>query len=484
MKKIFSIVILLSLLIGSDLFSQSVPDLLYYRFENNPSPTTTPNFAIPGVGTNPAPLTTLTLTSGGQFDSCLTGIATGSAKITTGYNLSTGTSSFTISMWLNNLPAPASTRYLFGDVGNSFRCFVGGVAPVNGAIFRGTGITDVPINNIFPGPTVVHIVYDSASSSIKIYKNGVLDNTVVQTPLNITGGTGFSVGGYSSSAGLEGLMDEFRFYKRALSQAEITATWNHELPVVPPIGVVNPCRSGLNITIPDNNPVGVEDTIIVNVPGGGTILDVNVKIDTILHTFDADLDVTFKHGAIEDTLFHDVGSTGDNFIGTILNDSASTLIQSCNGVSGCAPFTGSYKPPNLLANLNGLPLNGNYILRMVDDLGGDIGTLKGWCITVTYTTVTGTVETISIPSKYSLSQNYPNPFNPTTSIKFNLPKSSDVKLVVYDMLGREVRTLVNEFKQAGNHIVDFNASALSSGSYFYRITAGEFTDTKRMILLK
>ncbi|MCX6162628.1 MAG: hypothetical protein NTV87_15010, partial [Ignavibacteriae bacterium] len=73
----------------------TLPDLIYYKFKNNPSPASTPNFAIPGVGTNPAPLTTLTLTSGGQFDSCLSGTATASAKIATGYNLSTGTSSFT-----------------------------------------------------------------------------------------------------------------------------------------------------------------------------------------------------------------------------------------------------------------------------------------------------------------------------------------------------------------------------------------------------
>ncbi|MCX6163027.1 MAG: choice-of-anchor J domain-containing protein, partial [Ignavibacteriae bacterium] len=164
----------------------ALPDLIYYKFKNNPSPSLTPNFAIPGVGTNPAPLTTLTLTTPGQFDSCLSGTATASAKIVTGYSLSTGTSSFTISMWLNNLVTPASTRYLFGDAGLSFRCFVGGVAPANGAIFRGTGINDVLIRNIFPGPTVIHIVYDSALSNVKVYKNGILDTTVAQTAFNFT----------------------------------------------------------------------------------------------------------------------------------------------------------------------------------------------------------------------------------------------------------------------------------------------------------
>jgi hypothetical protein len=89
-----------------------------------------------------------------------------------------------------------------------------------------------------------------------------------------------------------------------------------------------------------------------------------------------------------------------------------------------------------------------------------------------------------IPKNFTLSQNYPNPFNPSTQITFSLPKASDVKLVVFDILGREVATLVNGFKQAGTHSIEFNASSLSSGVYFYRLESGTFTDTKKMLLLK
>ncbi len=89
-----------------------------------------------------------------------------------------------------------------------------------------------------------------------------------------------------------------------------------------------------------------------------------------------------------------------------------------------------------------------------------------------------------IPSAYSLSQNYPNPFNPVTKIDFALPKTGIVKLVVYDLLGAEVTTLVNENMQAGFHNVTFNGDNLASGVYFYRITAGEFTDVKKMLLIK
>jgi len=89
-----------------------------------------------------------------------------------------------------------------------------------------------------------------------------------------------------------------------------------------------------------------------------------------------------------------------------------------------------------------------------------------------------------LPTKYELSQNYPNPFNPTTKINFALPKSGFVTLKIYDILGREIKTLVNEIKQAGNYTVDFNAWEFSSGVYFYRLETEGFTDVKRMMLIK
>lgn len=88
------------------------------------------------------------------------------------------------------------------------------------------------------------------------------------------------------------------------------------------------------------------------------------------------------------------------------------------------------------------------------------------------------------PGSYQLSQNYPNPFNPTTNIRFAIPKNSLVTMKVYDALGREVTTLVNEFKNAGTYQVDFNALNLSSGIYFYTIKAADFAETKKMMLVK
>jgi hypothetical protein len=88
------------------------------------------------------------------------------------------------------------------------------------------------------------------------------------------------------------------------------------------------------------------------------------------------------------------------------------------------------------------------------------------------------------PTSYSLNQNYPNPFNPVTKINFELPKSGLVTLKVYDVLGKEVSTLVNEIRKAGDYSIDFNGSALSSGVYFYKIEANGYTDMKKMMLIK
>jgi len=90
----------------------------------------------------------------------------------------------------------------------------------------------------------------------------------------------------------------------------------------------------------------------------------------------------------------------------------------------------------------------------------------------------------SIPDVFQLSQNYPNPFNPVTNINFSIPKSGSVKLEVYDILGKVVATLVNENVKAGNYKVDFDASNLSSGVYFYRINTDGFSDIKKMMLVK
>ena len=96
------------------------------------------------------------------------------------------------------------------------------------------------------------------------------------------------------------------------------------------------------------------------------------------------------------------------------------------------------------------------------------------------------IEDISnlLPKKFQLYQNYPNPFNPATNIKFALPKSVDVKIVIYNLLGQQVCILLNEKRLAGYHTIAFNAEQLPSGLYFYTIQADFFHQVKKMMLIK
>jgi hypothetical protein len=108
---------------------------------------------------------------------------------------------------------------------------------------------------------------------------------------------------------------------------------------------------------------------------------------------------------------------------------------------------------------------------------------NAYAISTVYT-LTGVEQIDETPRAFELSANYPNPFNPSTKINFSIPKSSDVRLTVHNVLGQEVATLVSGFHTAGTYTVDFSASNLASGVYFYKIQAGNYTDSKKMVLMK
>ncbi|HSL88321.1 MAG TPA: T9SS type A sorting domain-containing protein [Ignavibacteriaceae bacterium] len=112
-------------------------------------------------------------------------------------------------------------------------------------------------------------------------------------------------------------------------------------------------------------------------------------------------------------------------------------------------------------------------------------TNDGW---VTYSIVDSIVTNVdnqqSLPTQFILYQNYPNPFNPATVISYQLPVNGNVTLKVYDLLGKEVAVLVDEYKPAGKYEVEFDASQISSGVYDYKLTAGDFTQTNKMVLIR
>ena len=105
-------------------------------------------------------------------------------------------------------------------------------------------------------------------------------------------------------------------------------------------------------------------------------------------------------------------------------------------------------------------------------------------IQLTVATATGIEKEKETPNDFRLLQNYPNPFNPSTTISFSLPKDQNVSLIVYDVLGKQVQTLVNEFLPLGNYSLKFDATGLSSSIYFYILKTDRFTQTKKMLLTK
>jgi hypothetical protein len=134
------------------------------------------------------------------------------------------------------------------------------------------------------------------------------------------------------------------------------------------------------------------------------------------------------------------------------------------------------------SNLNGLKL------RVKDGVGGTLANQQmeeGQPVTILHQIGNlRLTDDVELPADFELSQNYPNPFNPTTAVSFQLPEASQVKLVVFDLLGHEVAMLADEKKPAGVHNVQVDASGLASGVYLYRLTAGNFVQTRKMIVVK
>ena len=165
------------------------------------------------------------------------------------------------------------------------------------------------------------------------------------------------------------------------------------------------------------------------------------------------------------------------------------------GYDGTAPSTGIWRTTNQGASWTsfaGGPLLSTYVVRALGFrtsdstlFAGVAGTGGGYGVyEYTFVPVGVKGNESNIPKEFALYPNYPNPFNPVTSIRYDVPKNANVTLKVYDIRGRVVATLINENKLPGSYITSFDASNLSSGVYFYRISAGDFARTMKMILIK
>jgi subtilisin-like proprotein convertase family protein len=219
------------------------------------------------------------------------------------------------------------------------------------------------------------------------------------------------------------------------------------------------------------------DTIQVSQPG--IIQNVKVSLN-INHSNDGDISIILYHQSKSVKLSEYNGAGGQNYTNTVFYDTAATSI-----IHGVPPFTGNFSPQNNLSGLSGKDVAGEWILFIYDNKAGDQGTLLNWCLQIAYDNPIG-IKLISSETvkEFALFQNFPNPFNPFTKIKYQIKNSNFVSLKVYDILGKEITTLINEKQSPGKYEVSFGGSNFPSGIYFYKLEAGDFTDVKRMVLVK
>jgi hypothetical protein len=155
-----------------------------------------------------------------------------------------------------------------------------------------------------------------------------------------------------------------------------------------------------------------------------------------------------------------------------------------NPLSGSTEISGQLNGNSLItSSISPKPLSRNFYNDSCFALFSESGPWNLWAAFGCSGAIIGINDPV-IPLSYNLSQNYPNPFNPATTIKYSIQKPGLVKLRVFNVLGKEVAVIINEFKYAGSYIVDFNASGLSSGVYFYKLESGDFIDIKKMLIIK
>jgi subtilisin-like proprotein convertase family protein len=246
-----------------------------------------------------------------------------------------------------------------------------------------------------------------------------------------------------------------------------------------------------HLPIPDNNPTGISDSITIYnpvVPVSSIEVFLSVK-----HTWVWDLIISLRapNGQVRNLISQNDGGA-DNVL-SFFGDAFPNLPSTTNYL----PPWAFVKPIQAFGNFGGASVNGTWTIKCADVYGSDIGVLEGWGIR--FNNLVG-IEPVSgnIPSKFRLYQNYPNPFNPVTNIRFDLPVSGSrrIKIILYDILGREVMLLTDEFRNAGEYNLRIDVSGLSSGTYFYRMVvdsfpkestigeAGEFTDVKKLVVLR
>ncbi len=211
------------------------------------------------------------------------------------------------------------------------------------------------------------------------------------------------------------------------------------------------------------------------------VQSVSVRIDSIDFPQDEALDISLIHAGVNDSLVHGLGFSGADFTHTMFDDTAAVPVS-----QGAPPFTGTFQPARSLAQFTGTDATGLWILRITNHSVDRMGILEEWGVGIDFTTVVTSLDAIpgGVPQSVQVDQNFPNPFNPSTTIRYGIPRKSHVTLTLFDLTGRKVATLVDGEEDAGYHLVRLDGAKLATGVYFYRLVAGSYAGTKRLIILR
>ncbi len=381
---------------------------------------------------------------------------------------------------------------------NTVKIYINGLLDVTGALpFAGANTDSLYIGNILNGTSSNN--FNGYIDAVRISNYAKTQSEIQKNMFNIVDITN------NPQAPNSTVSIDFEYYNSPSTGNGYynfigTAAYSNEYydnspipPVSPLLGNNYPGFPGMftikssDRRIPQFNTAGYTEDDSLNISNTGKVADVKMFLalehadlhDLQIYLFNPDGDSAMVWN-------QNYGELYCNSITTVFDDnSPDTLID-----GRYIDFGPSVKPfSSLNQAFSGKNSQGTWRLKIVDLNNGSTGYLYGWGLKVT--TATGINNKKLSPHRFELSQNYPNPFNPSTKIKYSIPNSPlpfgkglGVRLEVYDILGREVATLVNEKQRPGNYEVTFDGAKLSSGIYFYKLQAGSFVQTKKMILLK
>lgn len=444
-------------------------------------------------------------------------------------SLNSLTGAFTFEAWINATGSSAVNQYIVhknAPGGNGYRLMLNSAQKLsfslNNAAFN-EGSATIEYNKWYHIAWVV-----SPAGATSLYINGNLDAYYGSTGTPLAGTDSLYIG-----RGFNGKIDEVRFFRFERSAADIKKSMFESIDEAnAPAGdcfvfnfdgsawanknlqffflrgntyfsspaTLNTSSSPLmradNISFREGFYKKVSNRRIPETGNTGLMLDDSLYIPDNVNINDINLYLSLVHGAVEQlqvTLISPTGQSvqlingyiplgaGADFT-TLFDDQADSILNSntyIHVLSRMKPLT------TINSAFTGISSAGYWKLRINDVSGLQTGQLMAWGLQMNNSQVIG-IQNISneVPAKFELGQNYPNPFNPVTNFKIQVPKQGNVKIILFDITGKEVKVLLNQNLNAGVYNVDLDASNLSSGTYFYKMETNGFTDVKKMIVVK